>query len=281
MQVMQCKQVYGSEMMEKPASWAARVRRVGIIVVMVLVWGWGGVVFAETAPSLDELLGLPGAQTSEADKSTNKDTDTSSNDAGEQATMGEGVNAKVKAKASGAKSSGGEDQPEVVLSPEESADLFTRALREMDQTALMLSQEMDASLPTQRKQQEVLTMLDQIIASAKQQQSSGGGGGSSSDSSRNQDRGGQQPAGSQGSTAQSQGSGLSQASGENSGQASPGSVGASIEDTGEMLESRDQWGDLPPRLREQLLQGFAERFSSVYEDMTAAYYERLAQDPEP
>ncbi|HRP63251.1 MAG TPA: VOC family protein, partial [Phycisphaerales bacterium] len=43
-------------------------------------------------------------------------------------------------------------------------------------------------------------------------------------------------------------------------------------------ESRSEWGSLPERVRDMLLQGRRERFSSLYEQLTREYYRRLAED---
>ena len=45
-----------------------------------------------------------------------------------------------------------------------------------------------------------------------------------------------------------------------------------------MAERVDAWGNLPPRLRDELLQGLEDRFSPLYRDLTELYYQRLAED---
>jgi hypothetical protein len=45
----------------------------------------------------------------------------------------------------------------------------------------------------------------------------------------------------------------------------------------EIDELRAEWGHLPRRLRDMLLQGRRERFSAFYEAMTRAYYRKLAE----
>ena len=64
----------------------------------------------------------------------------------------------------------------------------------------------------------------------------------------------------------------------NAGSVSPGSV-AGVGDTQKPLEElKQEWGQLPPRLREELSEGLGERFSPIYRLMTEAYYRRLAEE---
>ena len=46
-------------------------------------------------------------------------------------------------------------------------------------------------------------------------------------------------------------------------------------------ESRTEWGSLPQRIRDMLLQGRKEKFSSLYERLTREYYRRLAEEGSP
>ena len=39
-----------------------------------------------------------------------------------------------------------------------------------------------------------------------------------------------------------------------------------------------RWGNLPARLREALLQGSSDSYSSLYKSMTESYYKRLAEE---
>jgi hypothetical protein len=47
---------------------------------------------------------------------------------------------------------------------------------------------------------------------------------------------------------------------------------------GELDNPNSEWGNLPPRVRDQLRQGRQEEYSTIYERMTAEYYRRLARD---
>ena len=58
----------------------------------------------------------------------------------------------------------------------------------------------------------------------------------------------------------------------------PGLDGVELRDAG--LADAAAWGALPARLRDTLRQGLSERFSSLYERFTEAYYRRLAEEGE-
>lgn len=161
------------------------------------------------------------------------------------------------------------------LTEQEAADAFTQALEQMDQAAARLANQRDPGLQTQRLQESILAKLDQVIQAAQQQQQQQSGGSSSSGSS--------QPQGpEQGTSGNAQASTGSQtpASGN---QSDPGNTQSAAarrggETAGPMAETRNQWGNLPPRLRNELLEGLAEPFSPVYQEQTEAYYRRLAEE---
>jgi hypothetical protein len=46
----------------------------------------------------------------------------------------------------------------------------------------------------------------------------------------------------------------------------------------ELEESRVEWGRLPDRVRELILQGRRDRVSTLYERITREYYRRLAEE---
>ncbi len=155
------------------------------------------------------------------------------------------------------------------------SDLFDQTIHEMRDAADRLGQRFDAGIETQRVQQSILDKLDQIIAAAKQQQSGGGGGGSggSEGSAQQQDVGSAQNAGAQQSMTGAVSSGMGSGGGG-------GGAGQVPPDTsaGPLQTHRSQWGSLPPRLRDELQQGFNEPFSSVYSELTGEYYRRLAEE---
>jgi len=155
------------------------------------------------------------------------------------------------------------------LSGEQAADLFHQAVRDMEAAAQKLEAEREAGLPTQRLQEEILAKLDQVIAAARQQRQ----GGSSNQQARPQDSGAES-AGSQQQSASASDSGTA----DNPDNFSPGSVSAHDDGGRALSETKVEWGNLPPRLRDELQQGFGERFSPIYRDLTEAYYKRLAEE---
>ena len=165
--------------------------------------------------------------------------------------------------------------PDVELAPADAADAFRAAVGAMNQVAWRLGDQHDAGPSTQRMQKEILRKLDQVIATAKksQSQSSSSGGGQ-------QQQGGQQDSGTPQLAGQPKGGSQTQQSGgtqENTESFSPGGVGPLGPDGRPLAEHRAEWGNLPLRLREQLQEGYRERFSQIYRELTEAYYKRLAE----
>lgn len=161
--------------------------------------------------------------------------------------------------------------PEVAqrLSLTEAADLFHEAIGQMGEASDRLGQ-VDPGLDTQRIQLAVLSKLDQVIASVEQNSSPPP---SSSSSQRPPDNGNDQN-----QQAQPQSSSQQQANQQStsSGKAPMGQRDANPDKP--MDSTRTEWGNLPPRLREELQQGLGERFSPVYQELTEQYYKRLAEE---
>ena len=222
-------------------------------------------VHAEDQPSLDEMLGLPDDKPQQDEPQ------------GENGGANEGPDRQ---------------ELEDALDPEQASHLFQQAIDKLDHVAQRLSNDRDPGVSTQREQAEVIRMLDQVIASAKKQQqksnqssSSGSQGQSSSQSGDQQKQGsqGQQPQQGSAQNAQSsESSSQTTASGQrsSSGTNPPGAADRAGAQSGPMQSDRTDWGNLPPRVREQLEQGLSERFSSIYERATERYYRRLAEEEE-
>ncbi|MCC7191381.1 MAG: hypothetical protein IT444_01250 [Phycisphaeraceae bacterium] len=161
--------------------------------------------------------------------------------------------------------------PEVAqrLSLTEAADLFHEAIGQMSEASDRLGQ-VDPGLDTQRIQLAVLSKLDQVIASVEQNSSPPP---SSSSSQRPPDNGSDQN-----QQAQSQSPSQQQANQQStsSGKAPMGQRDANPDKP--IDSTRTEWGNLPPRLREELQQGLGERFSPVYQELTEQYYKRLAEE---
>lgn len=165
--------------------------------------------------------------------------------------------------------------PEVArrLTGQQAADLFHRAVAEMTEASERLGRQLDPGAQTQRVQEGVLAKLDQVIAAAEQQ-SSQGGGKSSSSHPQKQESGSAKNAGQQpgGPAAQEPQAGPS----ATGGQAPLGGKEAGANRP--LEETKNEWGNLPPRLRDELRQGQDERFSPVYRDLTERYYRSLAEE---
>jgi hypothetical protein len=163
---------------------------------------------------------------------------------------------------------------EKLLDGRPKGDPFASAVSQMQTVAQRLARQQDAGRNTQRMQREILKKLDQALAQARKQQQKGGGGqgqarrrqrGQNPAEQQDLQRAGQQ----QRRTAQAGGQNPSGASGED------GSTSARQAESLEAL--RRQWGNLPPRLRDELSEGLDEQFSPVYQRMTEDYYRRLAE----
>jgi hypothetical protein len=137
------------------------------------------------------------------------------------------------------------------LDEEEIRNAFAEAVHKMAVAAKQLDEHFDTGLGTQRVQEEILARLDELVSEAKKQQSRGGGGSSATSAARSS-----APA--------------------PAGRKAPSQPGAPQPAS----DSRDEteWGNLPERVRDMLLQGRREKFSSLYERLTREYYRRLAEE---
>lgn len=153
------------------------------------------------------------------------------------------------------------------LSAKEAVEQFMRAVVLMDEVADRIESARDTGLATQRLQEDILRKLEIMIESSSQQQSKSSGSSSSSSQSGQQQDQPNQP------TSSSQQSGGS----ENTGQRNPPAArDASLGPNS--ASATAAWGALPTRLRDALLQGSTDRFSTLYESLTEAYYKRLADE---
>lgn len=167
----------------------------------------------------------------------------------------------------------GQEDLERELSGEHLANAFEQALAEMARSADLLDVSFDAGIGTQRIQEDVLSKLQQLIDQARQQQSSSS---SSSSDQQQQPDSQQSDPGRQDQQQQNQ-----QQSQQGNGEDGEETEGPPLqqEDLDSALEeTRAEWGALPQRVRDMLLQGRQERFSSLYEQMTREYYRRLAEE---
>lgn len=161
-------------------------------------------------------------------------------------------------------------------------DLVARAIEGMRSASSRLGEQKDAGLGTQRAQEEVVRTLDRLLEEAqRQQQKKGRSSSSSKPSSRPQQS--QDPSERNGRRQQEAARDRTQPS-ESSARPSDGTSpsDAQREETGgapgELSESRIEWGRLPERIRELVLQGRRDRVSTIYERLTREYYQRLAEE---
>ena len=200
------------------------------------------------------------------------------------------------------------------LTGQQAADQFSQAIEEMEEVAIRLGEESDPGIDTQRMQDEIILKLEQIIASAekvKSQQKPQPGQGQPQQQQARQadkqqgqqpgeqqgeqqgqqpgeqqgqqpgDQQGQQPGDQQGQGEQQgdqQGQGEQQAQqpGQQSGQT--GSRGSVRNEELSMKDLREgEWGNLPPRLRDELAESLSEQFNPVYRAATEAFYRRIAE----
>lgn len=151
-------------------------------------------------------------------------------------------------------------------------DLFQLALERMAESALLLDVRLDAGLGTQRVQQDILKKLDQLIDKAKQNQQQMSAGSSSNPSRSGQSQKDPPPRRDAGATSRRK------PGEQQDGQATEPPPRQEGDIDTELQEEGSEWGHLPQRFREMLLQGRNEKFSSLYEHLTREYYKRLAEE---
>ncbi len=157
-----------------------------------------------------------------------------------------------------------------VLSPKQAGEAFSQAVGLMDQVATRIGEQNDLSVTTQRLQEDILRMLDQVIDSAENNNSGGGGSSSSQSSSSSSE---QQPDQQQ-QPGETPGSSPSNESGD-----SPMPGGSSTARPGdEAAPDGVRWGSLPTRVRDALSQGISDQYSELYRAITEQYYKSLAED---
>lgn len=203
------------------------------------------------------------------------------------------------------------------LTGKQAADQFAQAIEEMEEVAIRLSDEADPGIDTQRMQDEIILKLEQIIASAektksKQKPKPGQGKpqqGQPREADKQQgqqpgqqqgekpgdkpgeqpgeqpgDKQGQQPGDKPGQgeqPGQGDGDGEGQEQGEQAGGQQSGQSGSRGSVRNEELSMKDlregEWGNLPPRLRDELAESLSETFNPVYRAATEAFYRRIAE----
>jgi len=197
---------------------------------------------AQAEPSLDDLLGLPFDKkpANQPEKQPDKQADQP-----------------------GPSDAATDSALDRALSAEAPGDDFAQAVALMRDTAGRLTRSRDPGLDTQRLQEQILRKLDKLIDDAKknqqQQQQQQQRQQQQQQQQQQQSSQRQQPSRQQGN--QAQGSDIA----KQEGPLNQSSAGASA-----------AWGNLPPHVRDALLQGSSDRFSTTYQRLTEEYYKRLA-----
>jgi hypothetical protein len=154
---------------------------------------------------------------------------------------------------------------------EVSTEPFQRAVEGMRDAAGRLGEHQDAGIETQRVQEQVVKRLDMLISQMRKQQQK------QKQQARKQDSGSQQQQQQQADKKNEQ------------------STQAAVNETNPELANREkpkselladqpyqenfkEWGKLPDRLRDALMDGFHEKFSSLYQKLTERYYLRLGEE---
>lgn len=157
------------------------------------------------------------------------------------------------------------------LTQQEAAQAFEQAAALMGDSATRLGELSDTGLATQRLQEDILRKLDQVIEAAKNnQQQSQSSSSSSSQQQQQPSQPQQQQQQQQGQTSDGENQQENTPPGRRDGQLNP-----------EIDSARAAWGALPERVRDALFQGRSDRYSSLYERLTEAYYRRLAEERQP
>lgn len=125
----------------------------------------------------------------------------------------------------------------------------------------------DPGLTTQRYQEDALRNLEELIQQAQQQNPPQQQPSPNSGEPNSQ----QQPP--QQNTGQPQQPGAAPSEGQD---ARPSREETEL--NGELAEGRVEWGGLPARVRDMLLQGRSDSAASLYRRLTELYYQRLAEE---
>lgn len=178
-------------------------------------------------------------------------------------------------------------QLERSLKQEDLDDLAKSALESMQLASERIRQDLDAGLGTQRVQARALADLDALLDAATRMQrqnrsSSRSGSRSSRQGSSESPQGsdpGQADAAQPG--VQPQAGDQARAQGGSSDGTMPKASDLDMAELGQMEEGRSEWGRLPQRVREIIMQSRRDRVSALYQQATEAYYRRLAEARDP
>ena len=162
------------------------------------------------------------------------------------------------------------------LTKPELDEAFRQAVDLMGRAADRLETAQDASLTTQRLQEDALRQLDQLIKQAEQNQQQ------KRQKQKQQQQQQQQQQQNQPNQPQQQRQGRQQQQRQQEGRgtntqelpAPPRRDG----DLGPEAARGAAWGSLPARVRDALQQGNSDKYSTLYQRLTELYYQRLAEE---
>jgi hypothetical protein len=153
------------------------------------------------------------------------------------------------------------------LSMDEAQEAFKQAVDMMGETATRIKDGRDTGLATQRLQEDIIRKLDMLISAAERQQQQ----------KKSKSKKQQQPQQEQDQANQQQNNRQPHGKEAAPDTIDPPSAEAANPRPGTAARGA-LWGNLPERVRNALLQGHDETYSSLYRKWTEAYYKKLAEE---
>jgi hypothetical protein len=219
---------------------------------------------ARAEPTLDELLGLSKKPAASGKAEEGKNAEGESGDAAStpQSTPKDSARAALDRQLAS-------DQPV--------SDELVQAIALMRESEERLKAS-DAGAQTQRVQDETLKLLDKLIAQAKQNQQKQKQQQSQQQQGQKQQSSERQQQQKQSSQQQGQQQGQAQAQQQGTGDGRGGNPASAQAQTRQLPQgAQAAWGNLPPHVRDALMQGASDAYSSTWEQLTGEYYKRLAE----
>lgn len=160
-------------------------------------------------------------------------------------------------------------------------DLVQQAIAGMKDASDRLSTAKDSGLGTQRIQEDVVKTLDRLLEEAQRRQSKKQSSSSSSKKKPSKQQQKDEPSEQNGQQQRQRQSGQRESMskpGDSTEAAQDGTRDDAVAAIQDLAETRIEWGQLPERVRELVLQGRRDRVSTIYERLTREYYRRLAEE---
>jgi hypothetical protein len=158
------------------------------------------------------------------------------------------------------------------LSPQEAKEKFEEAVALMGDTATRLQKSKDTGIDTQRLQEDIVRRLDMVIREAEQNRQQ-------SKSQKQKQKQQQQDQSQQQQQQQSQSPKRRDDPHNSDSRDNLDPPAARPAELNPELAAKGQaWGALPQRVREALLQGTGDKYSTLYQRLTEQYYRKLAEE---